>query len=44
MDSGEIIGQRRVPVFAEDDEASLADRVKIEEHQLYPEVIDRIVS
>jgi phosphoribosylglycinamide formyltransferase-1 len=44
MDSGEIIGQRRVPVFTEDDEASLADRVKIEEHQLYPEIIDRIVS
>lgn len=43
MDSGEILGQRRVPVFTDDDESSLADRVKIEEHQLYPEVIDRIV-
>ncbi len=44
MDSGEILGQRRVPVFSDDEESSLADRVKIEEHQLYPEVIDRIVS
>jgi phosphoribosylglycinamide formyltransferase-1 len=43
MDSGEILGQRKVPVFSDDDEASLAERVKIEEHQLYPEVIDRIV-
>jgi folate-dependent phosphoribosylglycinamide formyltransferase PurN len=43
MDSGEILGQRRVPVFTDDDESSLAERVKIEEHQLYPEVIDRIV-
>ena len=44
MDSGEILGQRRVPVFSDDEESSLADRVKIEEHQLYPEIIDRIVS
>tara|TARA_B110000914_G_scaffold220057_1_gene229563 strand:+ start:276 stop:950 length:675 start_codon:yes stop_codon:yes gene_type:complete len=43
MDSGEILGQRKVPVFSDDDESSLAERVKIEEHQLYPEVIDRIV-
>jgi len=42
MDSGEILGQRRVPVFSDDEESSLAERVKIEEHQLYPEVIDRI--
>lgn len=43
MDSGKILGQRKVPVFSDDDESSLAERVKIEEHQLYPEVIDRIV-
>ena len=42
IDSGEILGQRRVPVFNDDDESSLAERVKIEEHQLYPEVIDKI--
>tara|TARA_B110000967_G_scaffold149088_1_gene152771 strand:- start:260 stop:961 length:702 start_codon:yes stop_codon:yes gene_type:complete len=42
MDSGEILDQRRVPVFNDDDESSLANRVKIEEHQLYPEVVDRI--
>tara|TARA_B110000483_G_C18124893_1_gene515195 strand:+ start:401 stop:1075 length:675 start_codon:yes stop_codon:yes gene_type:complete len=44
MDSGEILGQRRVPVFSDDDESTLADRVKTEEHHLYPEVINRIVS
>ena len=44
MDSGEILGQRRVPVFSDDDESTLADRVKTEEHYLYPEVINRIVS
>jgi phosphoribosylglycinamide formyltransferase-1 len=43
IDSGVILGQRRVPVFSDDDESSLAERVKTEEHQLYPEVIDRIV-
>lgn len=44
MDSGEILGQRRVPVFADDDETSLAERVKVEEHQLYPEIIDEITT
>lgn len=44
MDSGEILGQRRVPVFSDDDETSLAERVKIEEHQLYPEIIDEITT
>ena len=44
MDSGEILGQRRVPVFADDDETSLAERVKVEEHQLYPKIIDKITT
>jgi phosphoribosylglycinamide formyltransferase-1 len=44
MDSGEILGQRRVPVFADDDETTLAERVKVEEHQLYPKVIDELVT
>ena len=44
MDTGEVLGQRRVPVFASDDESTLAERVKIEERLLYPEIIDRIVK
>ena len=44
MDTGAIIAQRRVPVFSDDDEHSLAARVRLEEHQLYPEVVDRLVK
>ncbi len=44
MDSGEILGQRRVPVFPSDNEATLSERVKIEEHLLYPQIIDQIVK
>ncbi|MDG1555154.1 MAG: phosphoribosylglycinamide formyltransferase [Candidatus Poseidoniaceae archaeon] len=44
MDTGEILGQCRVPVFSDDDESSLAERVKIEEHRLYPTVIDYLVK
>jgi len=44
MDTGAIIAQRIVPVFAEDDEATLSDRVKIEEHRLYPEVLTMIAD
>jgi phosphoribosylglycinamide formyltransferase-1 len=44
MDSGTILGQCRVPVFADDSWLNLAKRVQIEEHRLYPEVIDLICS
>ena len=44
MDTGAIIAQRIVPVFAEDDEATLSDRVKVEEHRLYPEVLSMIAE
>jgi formyltetrahydrofolate-dependent phosphoribosylglycinamide formyltransferase len=44
MDTGEILGQCRVPVFSDDDESSLAERVKIEEHRLYPTIIDQLVK
>jgi phosphoribosylglycinamide formyltransferase 1 len=44
MDSGTILGQSRVPVFTGDSRASLANRVQIEEHRLYPEIIDLICS
>jgi len=40
MDSGKIISQREVEVFADDNEASLSSRVKLVEHVLYPQTID----
>ncbi len=39
MDTGPIIAQRTVPVYDTDDEKSLHQRIQIEEHKLYPEVI-----
>lgn len=44
MDTGAIIAQRAVPVFAGDDEAALGARVKVEEHQLYPEVLTMVAE
>jgi phosphoribosylglycinamide formyltransferase-1 len=39
MDTGLILAQRVVPVFMDDDEATLSARVKVEEHRLYPQVL-----
>ena len=44
VDSGTVLGQSRVPVFTGDSRASLAKRVQIEEHRLYPKIIDLICS
>ena len=44
MDTGPILAQRRVPVFSTDTRSQLAKRVQLEEHRLYPEVIDLICS
>lgn len=44
MDSGEIIGQRRVPVLPGDTPESLHARIQVQEHELYPEVIARFVA
>ncbi len=41
LDAGPILGQAEVPVLAGDDEASLAARVLVEEHRLYPECLAR---
>lgn len=38
-DTGAVIAQAVVPVLPEDDEASLAARVLVEEHRLYPQAI-----
>ena len=39
VDTGPIIAQSVVPVLDTDDQASLHDRIQVEEHKLYPEVI-----
>ncbi|MED6298190.1 MAG: formyltransferase family protein, partial [Candidatus Thermoplasmatota archaeon] len=44
VDTGQILAQREVDVFPEDDEHSLSERVKKIEHKLYPEVIDRFAA
>ena len=44
MDTGPILAQRELPVLPDDDEQSLAERVKKLEHQLYPEVIDAFAA
>jgi phosphoribosylglycinamide formyltransferase-1 len=39
IDSGEIIGQRKVPVLVDDTPESLHARIQLAERELYPEVI-----
>ncbi len=39
MDSGPIIAQRVVPVMPDDDEDTLAARILVEEHKLFPYVV-----
>ena len=39
VDTGPIIAQAAVPVLDTDDEERLHDRIQVEEHKLYPEVI-----
>lgn len=44
LDCGPIIGQARAPILPGDDEASLASRVLVEEHRLYPASLAKLVS
>lgn len=44
MDTGPIILQSRVPVFPEDDAATLHARIQVEEHSLYPRAIAKVAS
>jgi phosphoribosylglycinamide formyltransferase-1 len=44
IDSGPIIAQRAVPVLAGDDEASLAERVHVVEHELFVSVLADIAA
>ncbi len=44
LDAGPILGQARVPVRPGDDAASLAERVLVQEHRLYPAVLRRFAG
>lgn len=44
LDSGEVLGQVPVAILPDDTPETLADRVKIAEHQLYPRVLAEYVS
>lgn len=44
LDAGEILGQIEVKIAANDTPATLAERVKIAEHQLYPRVVNDYVG
>lgn len=39
LDSGPIIIQARVPIYADDDAERLAARVLVEEHRIYPQAV-----
>ncbi len=44
VDSGPILGQRSVPVLAEDTVETLSQRVLNEEHDLYPKVLQNFIN
>ena len=44
LDHGEILDQAVVPVMAGDTAESLAARVLVEEHRIYPRVVERLVA
>jgi phosphoribosylglycinamide formyltransferase-1 len=44
LDAGPVLGQARVPVLAGDTPDTLAARVLVQEHRLYPAVLRRFVS
>ncbi|SFA74230.1 phosphoribosylglycinamide formyltransferase-1 [Poseidonocella pacifica] len=44
LDDGPILGQATVPIHPEDTAQSLAARVLVEEHRLYPQVLSEFVS
>ncbi|CAF0693048.1 phosphoribosylglycinamide formyltransferase [Candidatus Methylacidithermus pantelleriae] len=44
LDAGPILGQREVPVLPEDTPETLHARIQEAEHELYPEVLQRILE
>lgn len=43
MDTGQIIAQRTCPIYKDDTKATLENRIKALEYELYPEVIQQII-
>ena len=44
LDAGPALGQARVPILPGDDAATLAARVLVQEHRLYPAVLRRFAA
>ncbi len=44
LDAGPIVAQARVPVLPDDDAATLAGRVLVEEHKLYPRAVAEVAA
>lgn len=44
LDAGPILGQAAVPILPDDTARTLASRVLVREHKLYPQVLRRVVS
>lgn len=44
LDAGEVLGQSKVPIEADDTAATLEQRVLAAEHQLYPKVLNEFVT
>lgn len=44
VDEGPVLGKARVPILANDTPASLAERVHVAEHQLYPVTLGRFCA
>ncbi len=44
LDDGPILAQRRVAVAPDDDEASLHERIKAVEREIYPRVLTRVMA
>ena len=44
LDDGPVLAQRRVAIEENDTEASLHERIKVVERELYPEVVGRVMA
>jgi len=44
LDAGEVLAQARVAIASDDTPATLAERVRLAEHQLYPRAVTNYVS
>ena len=44
VDSGDILGQREVPILPDDTPESLHARIQVAERELYPEIIGRLAA